>query len=124
MDNWKECPFCGSNKLYLAHVDAGWHIGCLYCHIAGPTRCSEAAAIDAWNSRPALSMFQSTFPPDAARLLRRLAVREEHPDLCWEHCPDVGRCNPDAREWPCATDAIEARAWAARLEEAGIEEDE
>jgi len=36
----------------LAHVDAGWQIGCLYCHISGPTCRCEAGAVSAWNTRP------------------------------------------------------------------------
>lgn len=52
METWKECPFCGSGRLYLAHVDAGWQIGCLYCHISGPTCRCEAGAVSAWNTRP------------------------------------------------------------------------
>lgn len=48
----KECPMCGSKKLFV--YDDGWDcfVQCVKCGCHGGTRKTKQKAIQAWNTRP------------------------------------------------------------------------
>lgn len=59
------CPFCGRTDLEVTHngTAARWYM-CMTCRAEGPAGDSDAEAIEAWNSRAALS---ATHPAQAAQ---------------------------------------------------------
>lgn len=61
MGDLKPCPFCGAKRgdhaaplQFNAESERAlpWHVYCWSCRIEGPSRATEAEAVEAWNTRP------------------------------------------------------------------------
>lgn len=79
------CPFCGSNNLYIPHVEGtiihpAYHVHCDNCGAQGPT-CDKGLHVKDWNTR-----YLHT-PVPAAGAQGRCTLQEHC--RCRDHEPDV-----------------------------------
>lgn len=51
MDELSNCPFCGSDDLYLDDALGLRQVICHACEASGPTQETDDEAVEAWNIR-------------------------------------------------------------------------
>jgi len=81
MNNLKECPFCGSNKVHISCSMDRYEIICRNCVTVKTSFVSKDKSIDSWNSRPTEDKLREALEELVEALRDALGWVESHHDM-------------------------------------------